>query len=81
MFLIDDLILAPLHGVLWVAREVQQAAQQGLADEGEAITTELSQLYMMLETGKIAETEFNAREKKLLDRLDRLPERRTFISA
>jgi len=30
---------------------------------------------MMLETGRIAEAEFNAREKELLDQLDRIEER------
>lgn len=80
MFLIDDLILAPIHGVFWVAREVHQAAQEGLAEEGHTITRELGDLYMMLETGKITAAEFDAQEKKLLDRLDRLPKRRTFIS-
>ena len=72
MFLIDDLLLSPVKGVLWVFREVHDAAQQELAGESEAITATLSELYMKLETGQITETEFDAREKVLLDRLDRL---------
>jgi len=32
---------------------------------------------MMLETGKITEAEFDAREKELLDRLDEIQERGT----
>jgi len=40
----------------------------------EAITTALSELYMELETGRIDEAEFDAREAELLDALDRLQE-------
>ena len=72
MLLIDDLLLSPVKGVLWVFREVHDAAQQELAGESEAITATLSELYMKLETGQITETEFDAQEKALLDRLDRL---------
>ena len=76
MFLIDDVLLAPVKGVIWVAEKVHEAAQEGLAQEGEAITQELSDLYRQLESGKIAAADFDAREKRLLDRLDRLPPRR-----
>jgi hypothetical protein len=72
MLLIDDLLLSPVKGVLWVFREIHDAAQKELAGESEAITGALSELYMKLETGQITETQFDAREKVLLDRLDRL---------
>jgi hypothetical protein len=72
MFLIDDLLLSPVKGVLWVFREIHDAAQKERAGESEAITAALSELYMKLETGQITETEFDAQEKVLLDRLDRL---------
>ncbi len=72
MFLVDDLLLSPIKGVLWVFKEIHDAAQQELAGEGEAITAALSELYMKLETGQITEAEFDAQEKVLLDRLDRL---------
>jgi Gas vesicle protein G len=72
MFLVDDLLMSPLKGVLWVFREIHDAAQQELEGEGEAITAALSELYLKLETGQISEAEFDAQEKVLLDRLDRL---------
>ena len=72
MFLIDDILLAPAKGVLWVFQEIHDAAQQELAGESETITAALSELYMRLETGQITETEFDAQETTLLDRLDRL---------
>jgi hypothetical protein len=75
MFLIDDLILAPAKGVLWVFKEIHEAAQQELAGESDAITASLTELYMKLDTGQITEVEFDAQEKVLLDRLDRIQAR------
>jgi hypothetical protein len=72
MFLLDDLLLSPVKGILWIFREIHDAAQQELAGESEAITAALSELYMKLETGQISDAEFDAQEKVLLDRLDRL---------
>jgi hypothetical protein len=72
MFLIDDVLMSPVKGVLWVFREIHDAAQQELAGESEAITAALSELYMKLEIGQITEMEFDAQEKVLLDRLDHL---------
>jgi hypothetical protein len=72
MFLIDDILLSPAKGLLWVFREIHDAAQQELAGESENITAALSELYMRLETGQITETEFDAQETTLLDRLDHL---------
>ena len=81
MFIVDDVLLSPMKGILWVFREIHDAAQQELAGESEAITAALSELYMKLETGQITEAEFDAREKVLLDRLDRLQEAETPITA
>ncbi len=70
MFLLDDILLSPLRGILWVAREVDKVAQEELANEAGTIKADLSELYLMLEKGRITEEEFDAREKMLLDRLD-----------
>jgi hypothetical protein len=75
MVLVDDLLKFPITGLVWIARQVQNAAQEELANESESITAELSQLYMMLETGKISEDEFAAGERTLLERLDKIEER------
>jgi hypothetical protein len=72
MFLIDDILMSPAKGLLWVFREIHDAAQQELAGESENITAALSELYMRLETAQITEAEFDAQETTLLDRLDRL---------
>lgn len=79
MFILDDILLFPIKSIFWMFREIHNAAQQELATEAEAITAELSELYMMLETGRITEAEFNVREKELLDRLDEIQERGSLI--
>ena len=70
MFLIDDILMAPARGLLWVFKEIHRAAEEDKANEAESITAKLSELYMMLETGQMTEAEFDAEETVLLDRLD-----------
>ncbi len=74
MLIIDKLLLSPIYGTVWAARQVHHALEQEREAEPARITAELSELYMMLETGRMTEAEFEAREKVLLDRLDRLQE-------
>lgn len=76
MLIVDDLLLAPFKGVLWVFKKVQQAANEELERRQRQTRSELSELYMQLETGRISESEFDAKEKQLLDRLDRVKELR-----
>ena len=51
MFLVDDLLMSPAKGVLWVFKEIHDAAQQEMAGEGEAITAALSELYRNWKAG------------------------------
>jgi hypothetical protein len=75
MFLVDDILMAPARGLLWIFKEIHHAVEEEQANEAEAITTKLSELYMMLETGQMTEAEFDAAERALLDRLDAIKER------
>ena len=75
MLLVDDLLLAPIRGLLWVFEKIHDAAQEEIAGEADAVTAELRELYMMLETGRITEAEFGDRERTLLDRLEATQER------
>ncbi|KAF0206787.1 MAG: hypothetical protein FD167_5517 [bacterium] len=70
MFIIDDILLFPAKSMLWIFREVHNAVQQEKESESSSITTQLSELYMMLETGIVSEEDFLAQEKELLDRLE-----------
>ena len=72
MLLVDDILLFPARGILWVFRTVSQAAEEELASEADALKAELRDLYMMVETEMITEEEYDIREKALLDRLENL---------
>lgn len=74
MLIIDKLLLSPIFATVWAARQIQKAIEQERVMEPELITAQLSELYMMLETGKISEQEFQVQEKELLDRLEEIQE-------
>jgi hypothetical protein len=74
MLLVDDVLLFPFKGLMWVFEEIYEAAEQDRREEGERITHELQELYAMLESGEIDDAEFDRREVELLDRLDRFQE-------
>jgi len=75
VFIADDVVGAPLKWLLWVFREIEQAAAQEVTSEGEAIRAELARLYQMLEQGALGDDEFDALESELLDRLDAIEQR------
>jgi hypothetical protein len=75
MFIADDVLCFPFKSILWVFREIYNAAVEEMASESDAIRTELSQLYLALEAGTISEDAFDTRERELLDRLDTIEQR------
>jgi hypothetical protein len=75
MLLIDDILLSPARGILWIFREIHNAARQERDNEPEAIAEQLRNLYMQLETDAISEPEFEQQEKTLLDRLEEIEAR------
>ncbi len=79
MLIVDDILFFPMRSILWIFRELHNSVRQEMENEAESITAELSDLYMMLETERITEDEFDAREKQLLDRLEMIQERNTGI--
>ncbi len=72
MFLLDDILLSPVNGFVWLCRQIQTAALKEFEVTQEQISEDLSLLYMMLETEQITIEEFEARETELLDLLDEL---------
>lgn len=72
MLIIDDLLAAPFKGFFWVFKKIHRATIDELDARQQGTRADLSELYMQLETGRISEEEFDAREKGLLDRLDQI---------
>ena len=74
MFLLDDLLLAPVHGLVFIARKVQEVVDQELNDET-VIKQDLLELQMRLELEEISEAEYAEREAELFARLRAVKER------
>ena len=70
MFLIDDILLAPVKGLAAICRKVHEAAQEDLEKQEKDILAALGELHQLIDTGQIGEEGFNARESDLLDRLE-----------
>ncbi len=70
MFFIDDIMLSPFKGFLFIAKEVAKAVDQARENDRAATMKELSMLHQRLEAGEITEDEFDERESELLDLLE-----------
>ena len=69
MFLLDNILLAPLKGVIWMGRKLSDMAQEELTDKGR-IKEQLMRLQLQFELDEISQAEYDQKEKELLDRLD-----------
>ncbi|MEU9964424.1 gas vesicle protein GvpG [Streptomyces malaysiensis] len=67
--------LAPVRTTVWVAEQMAAAAEREYYDP-EPVRRALAELERDLLAGRIDEDEYDRRENELLDRLDRLDERR-----
>ena len=70
MFLIDNVLLSPVSGVMYIFREIQAAAEAEATKNADTLRTQLAELYGMLESGRISSDQFDEKEKELLDLLD-----------
>ncbi|MCA1817358.1 MAG: gas vesicle protein GvpG [Acidobacteria bacterium] len=68
MFLIDDLLLAPVNGFKFILSQIQKMADQELNDDT-LIKEQLLELQMRLELDEISEEDFAAQEAELFARL------------
>lgn len=69
MFLIDDILLAPVKSVIWLTKKINEMVEKELYDEGR-IKKELMDLQLRFELNEISEEEYIKQEKELLARLD-----------
>ncbi|MBT9131264.1 MAG: hypothetical protein DDT41_01568 [candidate division WS2 bacterium] len=75
MFIIDDLLLAPLKMFTKVAEQIRDMAENELYGE-DKIKGDLLKLQLMLETEEITEEEYNKAESILLKRLEEAAKRK-----
>jgi DnaJ-domain-containing protein 1 len=65
MFLIDDILLAPLKGVIFLAEKINEVIEKETSDEG-SIKERLMALQLKFEMDEITEEEYDEREDELL---------------
>lgn len=69
MFILDDILLAPLNGIIWLGKKINEITEREFSDEG-LIKEKLMELQMRFELDEISEEEYKIKEKELLARLD-----------
>ncbi len=69
MFLVDDILLMPLKGMIWLGEKINVVIEGDLPDEGR-IKERLMALQLRFELDEISEEEYNKQEKELLALLD-----------
>ena len=69
-FFIDDILLAPIKGIVWIAEKVRDMALEELEDTPEKLQRELLDLQMALESEQITEAEYEKKEKDILERME-----------
>lgn len=69
MFLLDDILLAPVKGIVWLGEKIDGMIKTAEQDESRLKET-LLELQMRLDLGRIDEDEYRRQETALLERLD-----------
>jgi hypothetical protein len=72
MFLLDDILLAPMKGLAAVCRKVEEAARQDVENQSTSTMLALGELHQRLEAGQIDEKDFDSEEARLLDKIEGL---------
>jgi hypothetical protein len=73
MFLIDDILLAPLKGIIFLGKKINEVIEKETSDEG-AIKERLMLLQLKFEMDEIDEEEYDRREDELLQLLGNIRE-------
>jgi hypothetical protein len=73
MFLIDDILLAPLKGIIFIGKKINEVIEKETSDEG-AIKERLMRLQLKFEMDEIDEEEYDRREDELLQLLGNIRE-------
>lgn len=72
-FLLDDIILAPIKGIKWIAEKINEQAVGELTDRSK-IQEKLIELQMRFEMDEISEEEFKKKEAVLMEQLNAIEE-------
>lgn len=70
MLIVDDILFAPVNGLIWLAKKIEEVADQEMSDDGR-IKEKLMELQLQFELDEITEDEYNQKEKEYLALLNR----------
>jgi hypothetical protein len=73
MFLIDDILMAPLKGIIFLAEKINEVIEKETSDEG-SVKERLMALQLKFEMDEIDEEEYDKREDELLKLLANIRE-------
>ena len=71
MFLLDDIVLAPFKGIIFVAEKIDELIQKEISDEGR-IKERLMALQLKFEMDEITVEEYDRQEEELLEMIERI---------
>ncbi|MEI6456067.1 MAG: gas vesicle protein GvpG [bacterium] len=71
MFLIDDIFLAPLKGIIFVGKKIDEMIQKEHSDEGR-IKERLMALQLKFEMDEISVEEYDKQEEELLGLIEQI---------
>jgi uncharacterized membrane protein len=71
MLLIDDILFAPLKGIIFLAEKINEVIEKETSDEG-AVKERLMALQLKFGMDEIDEEEYDKREDELLKTLEKI---------
>ena len=71
MLLFDDILFAPLKGIIFLAEKINEVIEKETSDEG-AVKERLMALQLKFEMDEIDEVEYDKREDELLKQLENI---------
>ena len=69
MFLLDDILLAPVKAIVWMGKKFNELADEELTD-GEALHRKLRELQLLYEMDEVSDEDYDRQEREILDRLE-----------
>ncbi|TEB15408.1 Gas vesicle protein G [Pelotomaculum sp. FP] len=73
MFIVDDILLSPFKGLMFVFKEIHKEVMKEFCDE-EKVYEELRRLQYLLDIGEISEKMYERMENTLIERLQEIEE-------
>lgn len=75
MFIIDDLLMLPIEGLMGLFKKIHDLAEAELNDESK-LKEQLLQFQTMYELDQISEDEYQKREDEIMMRINEIRERK-----